>query len=360
MFPLFAASSVTLPLIQAVGAFTAVFAAVIAITQMDIKRILAFSTLSQLGYMMFSLGAARTLAGEIQALGFSASMFHVFTHAFFKCMLFLGAGAVIHAVHHNDIDHMGGLRRDMPRTYWSMLVACLAIAGIFPLSGFWSKDAILLAALQGGHWTVFLVGLITGGLTAFYMFRLFFVTFHGEGRRHGPGHAVHEDPWMSFSIVALTVPTVLAGAAEHVFIGAVVPPLGGMTTAAAHAWWLPWLATLAGGSGIGVAWRLYGDGGLARAESLRRRMIPLHRLVWHKFYIDEGYLFVTHRIIFDRIAGPVKWFDRQVVDGAMNLSATVLQGGGRLINRWQNGRMQRYLAATVLGCILLLALGFAF
>ena len=188
MFPLFAAAESTLFVIQCIGAFTALFAAVIAITQMDIKRILAFSTLSQLGYMIFSLGAAKVCAeggqhgAEVNLLGFSASMYHVFTHAFFKCMLFLGAGAVIHAVHSNDILQMGGLKRHMPRTYWSLLAACLAIGGVFPFSGFWSKDMILLSSLQSGHYVTFLVGLITGGLTAFYMFRFFFLIFHGEAR----------------------------------------------------------------------------------------------------------------------------------------------------------------------------------
>jgi NADH-quinone oxidoreductase subunit L len=205
---LFSEAGGTLALVQFIGAFTAIFAAIIAITQRDIKRILAFSTLSQLGYMLFSLGAAKfSLGGEsgsgLNSLGYSAAMYHVFTHAFFKCMLFLGAGSLIHAVHSNDLMDMGGLKRLMPKTYWSLLVACLAIGGIFPLSGFWSKDAILLAALQSGHYITFGVGLVTGGLTAFYMFRFFFLAFHGEPQ--SKLHDVQEDPWMTFSIVALSL-----------------------------------------------------------------------------------------------------------------------------------------------------------
>ena len=177
MFPLFSAAPFTLEVVMWVGAFTAAFAAIIAITQKDIKRILAFSTLSQLGYMMFSLGVAR-MGTDINSLGYSASMFHVFNHAFFKCMLFLGAGAIIHRVHSNDLDEMGGLRKQMPWTYAAMLIACLAIAGVPPFSGFFSKDEILLTALQNGHIAVFVTGTVVGLLTAFYMFRFFFLIFH--------------------------------------------------------------------------------------------------------------------------------------------------------------------------------------
>ena len=360
MFPLFSEAVGTLALVQFIGAFTALFAAIIAITQRDIKRILAFSTLSQLGYMLFSLGVAKiSLAGEtghgLNSLGYSAAMYHVFTHAFFKCMLFLGAGAMIHAVHSNDLMAMGGLKRLMPKTYWSLLAACLAIGGIFPFSGFWSKDAIMLAALQSGHYVTFGVGLVTGGLTAFYMFRLFFLAFHGEARSEL--HDVHEDPWMTFSIVALTIPTLGAGLLEHFFAAELV--VSGLAYAdhLSHPLWLPYIASLVGISGIALAWWLYGHGRTEKADVWRQRFGPVYLLVRNKFYIDEIYLFITRRIIFQGIGTPVKWVDRNIVDGAMNLCGWVLQLGGKAVRLAQNGQLQFYLGVTVLGLAALLFLG---
>jgi len=351
MFPLFAAAPGTLTVIMTVGALTALFAAVIAITQKDIKRILAFSTLSQLGYMMFSLGVAKTTpGGDILVFGYSASMFHVFTHAFFKCMLFLGAGAVIHAVHAGDLEQMGGLRRRLPWTYCAMLTACLAIAGIFPFSGFWSKDAILLAALASGHLLVFAVALVTGGLTAFYMFRLFFLTFHGAPRH---GHTDPEDPWMTCAIVILTVPTVFAGGLEHLFTATVIPALPAPLVHSQAAW-LPWLASGVGLTAIAGAWALYGQGDLRLATRLCQRLGLAHRIIFNKFYLDEAYLFVTRRLIFAGLAQPAAWFDRQVVDGAMDLCATILQAGGQTIRCLQNGQLQVYLGAAIFGVFFLL------
>jgi len=360
MFPLFSEAPGTLALVQFVGAFTALFAAIIAITQRDIKRILAFSTLSQLGYMLFSLGVAKmSLHGEhgpgLNSLGYSAAMYHVFTHAFFKCMLFLGAGSLIHAVHSNDLMNMGGLKKLMPKTYWSLLAACLAIGGIFPFSGFWSKDAILLAALQSGHYVTFGVGLLTGGLTAFYMFRFFFLAFHGEARSEL--HDVHEDPWMTFPIVALTVPTLGAGLFEHFFAGEMVASGLAYADHLVHPLWLPVIASVAGISGITLAWWLYGQGRMEKAEEWRRRFGPAYLLVQNKFYIDEIYLFITRTIIFQGIGTPVKWFDRNIVDGAMNLCGTILHLGGRAVRLAQNGQLQLYLGATVLGFLALLVFG---
>lgn len=360
MFPLFSEAVGTLALIQCVGAFTAIFAAIIAITQRDIKRILAFSTLSQLGYMLFSLGAAKiSMGGEhgsgLNSLGYSAAMYHVFTHAFFKCMLFLGAGSLIHAVHSNDLMAMGGLKKLMPKTYWSILAACLAIGGIFPFSGFWSKDAILLAALQSGHYVTFIVGLVTGGLTAFYMFRFFFLAFHGEARSER--HNVHEDPWMTFPIVALTIPTLGAGLLEHFFANEVVATSLTYADHLAHPPWLPVVASLGGLSGIGLAWGIYGHGRTEKADEWRQRFGPVYVLVQNKLYIDEIYLFITHRIIFQGIGTPVKWVDRALVDGAMNLCGVVLHLGGKAVRLAQNGQLQLYLGVTVIGFAALLFLG---
>ncbi len=357
MFPLFAASWDTLFVIQYIGAFTAIFAAIIAITQVDIKRILAFSTLSQLGYMLFSLGAAKIyldIGPNVNPLGYSAAMYHVFTHAFFKCMLFLGAGVIIHAVHSNNLLDMGGLKHRLPKTYWSLLIGCLAIAGVFPLSGFWSKDAILLASLQSGHYITFMFGLITGVLTAFYMFRFFFLIFHGEARK--PQHHIHEDPWMIWPIMLLTIPTVFAGVLEHSFVVHVIPShLRDLSEFAAMPW-LPWLATLAAATGIGGAWLLYGKGQSSKAEMVKKNFGFIHTMIYNKFYVDELYLFITHKIIFDRIAAPIQWFDRKIVDGSMNLCGWLLQLGGKGVRIVQSGQLQFYIGATVVGFILLLML----
>ena len=360
MFPLFSASDTTLVVIKVVGAFTALFAAVIAITQKDIKRILAFSTLSQLGYMMFSLGVAKMAYGhggsDINPLGFTGSMFHVFTHAFFKCMLFLGAGAVIHSVHSNSIDDMGGLKTKMPRTYWSLLIGCLAIGGIFPFAGFWSKDEILLAALQSGHTVTFAVGLLVGGLTAFYMFRFFFLIFHGRPKSD-LSHA-HEDPFMTFSIVMLTIPSVLAGFfGRHLFSEIFRPPMALVEQHLAHPSWLPVAAGLVGAAGIGLAWLFYGKGETVLADKCKDSLRIAYTLIYNKFYVDELYLFVTHKIIFRCIAAPIKWFDKKIVDGAMDLTGAILQFGGKLVRVAQNGQLRVYIAATVLGCILLFRFG---
>ena len=208
LFPLFSATEAGMTVVMVVGTFTSLFAAVIAVTQFDIKRVLAFSTLSQLGYMMLALGVARME----HPLGFTASLFHLATHACFKALLFLGAGSVIHAVHTNDIREMGGLRRKMPITHATFLIACLAIAGVPGFSGFFSKDEILAAALHGGHPVVFGVALLVAGLTAFYMFRIYFMTFTGEPRDHHKFDHAHESPpsmWVPLAILA--VPSVFLG-----------------------------------------------------------------------------------------------------------------------------------------------------
>ena len=352
LFPLFSYAPMTLEIISYVGAFTALFAAVIAITQSDIKRILAFSTLSQLGYMLFSLGISKMVGpeGAINELGYSASMFHVFTHAFFKCMLFLIAGQIIHVVHSNNIWDMGGLRKKMPFTYISCLIACLAIGGIFPFSGFWSKDEIILAALQGGHTTIFALGLFVGGLTAFYMFRLFFVTFHGTARKEL--HHVHEDPFMTFPIVVLAIPSAAIGYfAKDLFHHAFVPNMPLVEQSLAHPHWLPWVATASGVSGIVIAFVLYGRNTFTQAASLAKMAGPMRTVVENKFYIDEVYIFVTHKVVFRFIAAPIKWFDRKVVDGSMNLAGFLLHAGGAVVRFLQTGQVQMYLSVMIIGLL---------
>ena len=356
LFPLFAAAEQTLRLVAAVGAFTAVFAAVCAVAQQDIKRILAFSTISQLGYMLLSLGVSVSPAG-VSALGYSASMFHVFTHAFFKCMLFLVAGSVIHVAGSNLLNRMGGLRRKMPFTYFSALAATLAISGLPPFSGFWSKDAILLAAFADGHFVVGTVGLLVGGLTAFYMFRLLFLAFHGEPR--GDRSHAREDFAMTLPIVCLAFPAALAGIFSRGFFeNVVLPPVETIPAGGEGFGWLPVAASLLALAGALCAWKLYA----APGANVARAVDDVHRPAWYrvivrKFYVDEAWLFFARRIVFERVAAPVKWFDRHVVDGAMNLVGKLTSLGGAVVNAFQNGSLSVYLAFAAAGVGLLWVLG---
>lgn len=370
MFPLFSAAEYTLQLVEFIGAFTAIFAAVIACTQKDIKRILAYSTLSQLGYMMFSLGTSALASGQMNEVGYSASMFHVFSHAFFKCMLFLGAGALIHAVHSNDLDQMGGLRKKMPFTFVAMGLATLAIAGIPPLSGFWSKDEILLAAWQSESYVTFAVGLFTGGLTAFYMFRLFFLAFFGESRVHAhhdfhghdkhptQPHEIHEDPWMTTPIVILAVPTVIAGyfskdLFEHVFKPAMALP----ELQLAHPHWLPYAASLMGVLGLSIAYVLYGRSKANIKAALETENRPAwYKVVMNKFYFDEIYLWITRKVIFQFVADAMHAFDR-LVDALVDLSASFTQLGGRMTRALQSGLLPLYIGVTIFGILLIRYLG---
>lgn len=360
-FPIFAASGEALQVVMVVGAFTSLFAATIGCTQDDIKRVLAFSTLSQLGYMMFALG----VASYEHPLGYTASMFHLFTHAFFKALLFLGAGSVIHAVHSNDIWHMGGLKKYMPITHGLFLLATLAIAGIPPLAGFFSKDEILAAALHSGHTVVFGVGLLVAGMTAFYMFRIYFVTFWGERRlqhadSHGHdshdahGHAdPHESPavmWIPMAVLGLlTIGAGFVPIPEWVRL----VPLDGKLPEAHHgidlAVAIP--GTLAGVIGIGLAWFFYANGP-ERADGAVAKLGRLYQVIKRKFYFDEIYLFVTKSIIFKLIAAPIAWFDRMVVDGLVNLSGMVARLSGSAVSAMQTGQVQTYGSWVMTGAVL--------
>jgi NADH-quinone oxidoreductase subunit L len=345
LFPAFAASGDALTVVAGVGAFTCLFAATIGCTQDDIKRVLAFSTLSQLGYMMFALG----VAAMDRPAGYTASMFHLFTHAFFKALLFLGAGAVIHSVHSNSIWDMGGLRKRMPVTHLTFLVATLAIAGIWPFSGFFSKDEILAAALHGGHPIVFGIGLLVAGLTAFYMFRIYIMAFLGDARQEGASHA-HEAPAvMLVTLVFLALASIGAGFVpfpSFVWLGGEAPHHG-IDFAVA----IP--ATSAGLLGIALAFLLYSKGAV-RAKAGAAALGAVYRTIKQKFYIDEFYIFVTRRIIFNFVSRPIAWFDRHVVDGMVNLSGWITRWGGRILGRLHGGRVQAYGVWLVGGTLFLL------
>ncbi|MCX5684597.1 MAG: NADH-quinone oxidoreductase subunit L [Planctomycetota bacterium] len=345
LMPAFAASSDALMVIVYVGAFTCAFAAIIGVTQDDIKRVLAFSTLSQLGYMMLALGVV-TMADP---LGYTASMFHLFTHAFFKALLFLAAGAIIHAVHTNNIWEMGGLAKKMPITHALFLIATLSIAGVYPLAGFFSKDEILAAALGSGRYGVFAVGLFVAGLTAFYMFRIYFVTFWGKPRAHGAEHA-HEAPaimWLPMAVLGLA--SIVAGfvpMGEFVSIGEPLEHHGVNLSIAIS-------ASVVGLIGIFLALYFYGFD-LTRAARAAQALGIVHRTVKQKFYIDEAYLFVTHSIIFKYISRPIAWFDRHVVDGGVNLAARTTRALGITFRQTQTGQVQTYGLWYVGGLVLVL------
>ncbi len=347
LFPIYVTTPEVLTFITVIGAVTALYAAVVACVQTDIKRVLAFSTISQIAFMIVALGVTTELNGH-GALGYMASMFHLFTHAMFKALLFLGAGAIIHAVHSNEMSEMGGLRKYMPVTHITFLSACLAIAGIPPFSGFFSKDEILAAVFEkSAFWGVWMS--LVAGLTAFYMFRLYFNIFWGKEAHHE--HTPHEAPkTMSIPLVFLAVVTCFAG-----FI-----PFGHFVTASGLSYTIHLNWAVAGTSiciaiiGIALATWLYmkpNDKPARMAES----MSSLHRWAYHRFYIDEVYMFITHKIIFRHICMPIAWFDRHVVDGTMNLMATITQSASYHIRGLQSGRLQSYAVVFLLGAMIVAA-----
>lgn len=345
LFPVYVTTPEVLTVITVIGAVTALYAAVVACVQTDIKRVLAFSTISQIAFMIVALGVTTEMNGH-GALGYMASMFHLFTHAMFKALLFLGAGAIIHAVHSNEMSEMGGLRKYMPITHITFLIACLAISGIPPFSGFFSKDEILAAAFEKStFWGVWMS--LVAGLTAFYMFRLYYNIFWGKEAHHE--HTPHEAPkTMSIPLIFLALVTCFAG-----FI-----PFGHFVTASGLSYTIHLNWAVAGTSigiaiiGIAVATWLYmkpNDKPARMAQS----MSTLYRWAYHRFYIDEVYMYITHKIIFRHISTPIAWFDRHVVDGTMNLMATLTQSASYHIRGLQSGRLQSYAVVFLLGAMII-------
>lgn len=344
LFPVFALSAPeALQIVAYVGAISAAIAAVIACTQTDIKRVLAYSTMSQIGFMMFALGVSK-YGGE-EGLGYTASMFHLFTHALFKALLFLGAGAVIHFIHSNEMKDMGGLRKYMPITHITFLIACLAISGVPPFAGFFSKEEILLAAYHHNQF-IYWVALLTSGLTAFYMFRLYFSIFwnkehHPHGEHHGEGG------------FAMMLPLLLlaAGAAVAGFI-----PFGNFVSsdgkALASEFHLQFsIAPVALGlAGIFTAMFLYKKQN-AKPDKLAASLSGLYKAAYHKFYIDEIYLFITKKILFNLIGRPAAWFDKNVVDGLVNATGNTTQLISEKIKGIQSGKVQQYAVYFLAGVI---------
>ena len=362
MFPLFIDYAPhVLHLVAYVGAFTAFYAASVACVQSDIKRVLAFSTISQIGFMMVALGVCTSTDPHEGGLGYMAGMFHLFTHAMFKALLFLGAGSIIHAVHSNEMSAMGGLRKYMPVTHITFLIACLAIAGIPPFSGFFSKDEILTACFRFSPVMGWIMTVIAA-MTAFYMFRLYYGIFWGSSEpgqksasdeSHSHQHTPHESP------LAMTVPLMFLAA---VTIVAGFIPFGHFVSSNGEAYTIHLDWGVAGTSiaiaviSIAVATFMYKGEKQPVADALARRFNGLWTAAYHRFYIDEVYQFITHRIIFGCICRPIAWWDRHVVDGFFNFLAWSAEATSDEIRGLQSGRIQQYTFVFLLGTLALILL----
>jgi NADH-quinone oxidoreductase subunit L len=327
-----------------VGAISSLFAAIVAITQTDIKRVLAFSTMSQLGYMMLALGVSGYDGHE--GVGYMASMFHLFTHAMFKALLFLGAGSVIHAVHSNYLKDMGGLRKYMPITNVTFLVASLAIAGVPPFAGFWSKDEILVAAFEHNR-LIYYIGVFVAGLTAFYMFRIYFGIFWGKDKVYD--HTPKESPLsMTFPLMVLALLSITVGFIPFSeFVSADKTGFEGHLNYS-----LATVATVVGLIGIALAWAFY-----KKENSLSDRYAkafgPFYKWASDKFYFDEIYMFVTKNILFKWVSAPFAKFDRKYVDGTMVGIGNKTVWTSTKIKGLQSGRVQDYAFSFVAGAVVL-------
>ena len=360
MFPVFTMDESALNIVTYVGAASALFAAIIACTQTDIKRVLAYSTMSQIGYMMFALGISKN--GGENGLGYMASMFHLFTHAFFKSLLFLGAGSVIHMVHSNEMKDMGGLRKLMPVTHIAFLIACLAIAGIPPFAGFFSKEEILTAAFHENK-IIYGIALFTAALTSFYMFRLYFNIFWSKDApavshdaHTDDHHADHgEGPWvMKMPLLILAACAVGVGfipfsqlvtsdgapLETHIDVVFSIAPVV--------------LSVLA----ILLAASFYKNQN-GKSDKVAAAFGGLYTAAHKKFYVDEVYLFITKKIIFPFIGQPIAWADKNIVDGFMQLLAKITLKISVLIKGLQSGKVQNY-AMYFFGGIVVLSILFIY
>jgi NADH-quinone oxidoreductase subunit L len=376
-----------LMIVAVIGAATALFAGTIGLVQNDIKRVLAYSTVSQLGLMFLAMGVG----------AFAAGIFHLYTHAFFKALLFLGSGAVIHALAgEQDIRRMGGLKNELPVTYWTFLIGALAIAGVPPLAGFFSKDEILYETFSEGHAILWIIGALTSLLTATYMFRLVFLTFHGEPHKVGAGpqtvgagfsrldtpvhpkeeepvahaghgHHLHDaPPAMAMALVILAIGSVVAGfigVPGHSVLGEWLAPAltvpGATQEAAAHdeaglELTLMIVSTLIAFAGIALATLFF----LKRrelADAVSRRYWAVHRILLNKYYVDELYdAAIVHPVRIASQEGLWRGFDVKVLDGAVNGAGSIVIGGAWLLRRLQTGSVRAYAGSLFLGVVLIL------
>lgn len=349
LFPLYLMETTALEIVVWVGALTALYAAVVACAQIDIKRVLAFSTISQIAFMMVSLGVARPEFHE--GLGYMASMFHLFTHAMFKALLFLCAGAIIHAIGSNDYTAMHGLRKYMPVTHWTFLIGCLAIAGIIPFSGFFSKDEILSSCL-GNSTLVYVWMSLVAGLTAFYMFRLYYLIFWWkEHKVHEGHHAPHDQAWtMTLPLVILAAISCVAG---FIPFGKLVTWNGEPYDFMAHFdWSVASVSLCVAVAAIALATVMYRKEN-PLPDKMQAALPTLWKWAHHRFYWDELYMFITHRIIFNGICRPIAWFDRHIIDGTMDALAIVTNKASQAIKPLQSGQIQLYVWWYLLGALAL-------
>ena len=369
-FPLFEMSAGALNSVALIGGFTAIFAASMALVMNDIKRVLAYSTMSQLGYMMLALGVG----------AYGAAIFHLFTHAFFKALLFLGAGSVHHATATFDMRYMGGLKKVMPWTYATFMIGSLSLAGVFPLAGFWSKDAILGHAWSGGGGVsqlVFWLALATVFMTALYMFRALFMTFEGDFRGGGEAdpegepearevHLAESPGVMLGPIVLLGVASVSAGFLANPTTDLGVIPIHGLTRFLGEGpvrldvesfnLWLAAVSSLVAVAGIGLAYLVY----CARRVPARRlgeRLRPAYVLISRKYYFDEAYeTHLVSRYFYGGLAWTLDWIDKAVVDRVANTIGWLGANLGGALRQVQTGQVQGYGAAIPLGILVIVGL----
>lgn len=346
LFPLFTASETALLTVAVVGAVTAIFAASIGLVQTDIKRVLAYSTVSQLGYMMLALGSA----------GYVAGVFHLMTHAFFKALLFLAAGSVIHAVHTQNIEEMGGLWKKLRVTGPLFLVGTLAISGVPLFSGFFSKDEILISAWVHGNTALFWLAVIAAFFTAFYMFRLFFLVFTGEARKEIK--QVHESPAvMTLPMVVLGVLAVVAGYVNTPWFGTFLGDWlveGNEALGHGHVEgpaWIMIVATLVSLAGIFLAYLMYGKKSLSR-DWLSSRAPVTYSVLYNKYFIDEFYeLTIVKLTKFFSLF--LKYIEVFIVEGIVSLVTQIVQTFGKTGSRVHNGQVQMYGTVAFVGLAVL-------
>jgi NADH-quinone oxidoreductase subunit L len=354
-FPVFAESEEALTTVAVIGSITAIISSLLGIVATDIKRVMAYSTISQLGYMMMALGVA----------GIVAAMFHLFTHAFFKALLFLGAGSVNHATGTFDMRKMGGLYAYMPVTFWTVFIGSMSLVGIFPLAGFWSKDEILADAWEDRPW-VFVVALTGVFLTALYVGRMLFLTFGGEYKggeepEHGEHAAFskpHESPsLMLIPLVILAVLAAVAGLANiddgfgKLVEGWLPTETEELVTQGGLQLWIALASGVLGLAGLGVAWLVYGLR-LVSAERVRYTAEPLPEILENKYYLDWLYEeFFVRRVLLGGTAWALSLWDKYVIDGAVNGVGTATRWGAEQVRQAQVGQVQLYASAMLIGVV---------
>ncbi|GER87020.1 hypothetical protein KDW_11820 [Dictyobacter vulcani] len=357
-FPLFVhAPAFAFEVVASIGAFTAFFAATIALVQSDFKRVLAFSTISQLGYMFVGLGVAGPEFGP------GPGMFHLFTHAFFKALLFLGAGSVLHGLHHamhkevQDVRLMGGLASKMPITAVTWLIAVLAISGFPFMSGFYSKEEIIGLALENGHPIIYALTLITAGLTAFYMLRAFILAFGGKGGKfmglwggpyRGSGE-VHESPLtMTIPLMLLVIPSIIAGywTGFYQYVNVSAEAVSNLSIPTLLTTTDTWIGVVVSLAGLGIAWVVYGRIELVKISQFvesKPALRAVHRLLYNRYYVDDLYNLFTNYVILGGVSKLSQLFDTYVVDGIVNGVARGVTGLGQGARRLETGRVQTYM-----------------